>query len=335
MRVSKELLIQNAEQAAEDSARLEKDLLAVLLTGALVRDEELLSDSNDIDLIYIHKEYPEDREFVRLTENIHLDIHRLPREAFEPARDLRTNAWLGTALFNGRPLYDPEHFLDFIQASVRGMFFQPENRLQRAAPFLKQARQIWMDFHNNGMLTSPAASLLLLEAMEGIGNAMATLNEGPLPTRRFLGKLKPATEALGHPGLYMGFLGLLGLTDTAPERLKNWLPDWEKLYDQVSSQAKNQAVGHPHRKNYYLNAIEALLHSSEPLEAAWPMLFTWAKMAESLHPGAAAFQEWERAFSQLGLYGEQFEAKLDGLDAYLDTVEEVFENWQNQRGLSQ
>ncbi len=41
---------------------------------------------------------------------------------------------------------------------------------------------------------------------------------------------------------------------------------------------------------------------------------------------------WQKAGEQLGLLGTAFAEKIEGLDSYLDTVEEILDNWARANG---
>ena len=41
---------------------------------------------------------------------------------------------------------------------------------------------------------------------------------------------------------------------------------------------------------------------------------------------------WQKAGEQLGLIGKPFTEKVQGLDAYLDMVEEVLDTWARENG---
>ena len=70
-----------------------------------------------------------------------------------------------------------------------------------------------------------------------------------------------------------------------------------------------------------------------PRSALWPLLRTWTKAVGMVGGTGAHTRAWMAACDQLDLLGEPFEAKLAGLDAYLDTVEELFEEWRRERGV--
>ena len=75
------------------------------------------------------------------------------------------------------------------------------------------------------------------------------------------------------------------------------------------------------------------LDGETPQTALWPLLRTWTKAVWKLGESGEHTRAWMAVCDQLDLLGEHFEAKLAGLDAYLDTVEELFEGWREERGV--
>jgi hypothetical protein len=75
-----------------------------------------------------------------------------------------------------------------------------------------------------------------------------------------------------------------------------------------------------------------MLDSDRPLEALWPLLRTWTDAVCSLPGDAPAPATWIDVMSRLGLWGEAFAARQAALDAYLDQVEELLEDWARANG---
>ena len=335
MRITHDMLLKIATDTVNQRTAADAGIIAVYLRGILLKPEHepTLGNTADIDLVFIHSDDEPRREIVRLTADVHLDIEYHPKARYEPARELRTAPWRGTTLFNARPMYDPQHFLDFVQASVRGMFDQPDNIIGRAEPLLTAARQTWIGFHNTPTEHGPQQVGDFLQALENIANALCCLNGAPLSERRFLLDFPSYAQELGQPSLYPGLLGLLGAVTLPSETIQGWLPSWGQAYDQVSALAQTPAKLHSNRKGYYQRGIEALLAGEQPPAAIWPLLRTWTEIASLLHPGSPHALDWQAAVEQLNLAGAGFEDRLAGLDAYLDTVEELFDDWKAKHGL--
>jgi hypothetical protein len=330
MRITTELLSKIAEDTVAERTKLNSGVLAAYLHGSVVMGEPVLGGTADIDLVLVYEDIDEHREIVRLTEDVHLDIEHHPRSKYEPARDLRTAPRLGSTVFCARPLYDPKHFWDFVQASVRGMFEQQDNVIGRVEPQLQAARDTWLRFHNRPPEPGPEQVWQYLDALENIVNGIACLSGFPLAERRFLLHFPEKAEAAGQPGLYMGLLGLLGVNELTVADVRSWIPLWEEAFEAVCDLPSTPAHLHRHRKAYYYRVFNVLLDSDQPVSVIWPLLRTWTRAVLKLHPGSSQAQAWQDVFSQLKLTGDGFEDRVDGLDAFLDMVEELFENWREQ-----
>ena len=141
MRITPAMLNKIARDTVAQRTRQDHSILAIYLAGSLFSGEPLLGGTADIDLFFIHNDVvsPE-REIQRLTDEVHLDIAHHGREEYTQARTLRLHPWLGHSIINCNIMHDPQHFMDFTQASVRGQFDQPENVLSRVQGQAEHAR---------------------------------------------------------------------------------------------------------------------------------------------------------------------------------------------------
>jgi hypothetical protein len=128
--------------------------------------------------------------------------------------------------------------------------------------------------------------------------------------------------------MFQGLLGLVGGIGLEPETITGWLPDWEEAYDMAWDSSHPPVHLHRYRRAYHRRAFDGLLETEQPQVALWPLLRTWTMAAQQLPPDAAPLKTWWAACEQLNLTGEGFEERLAGLDAYLDTANEVIENWR-------
>jgi predicted nucleotidyltransferase len=326
MRITRDLLLKNAEDAV--ASRVEKDqtiLGAYLYGSVLPGSESLIGGTTDIDLVLIHQQYDRQREIIRLTEDVTLDIEHHAKSSYQPPKELRLDPELGSMVFSGKPLYDPEHFIDFVQAAVRGMFWEPGNVLLRAGNMLQAARQTWLGFHNSVPDHGPEQVSDYLQALEDAANAVVCLTGMPRGDRRFLLDFPERAEAINQPGLYPGLLGLLTGGFEVIGAIKDWLPDWDADFVTVNVSYEVPSALHKHRQAYYRRCFDDLLAGEQPEAAVWPFIRTWTEMALTM-PSQA--ESWQTACEELGLIGPQFEQRLAGLDAYLDRVEEILEKWQ-------
>jgi hypothetical protein len=160
---------------------------------------------------------------------------------------------------------------------------------------------------------------------------VAGLSGRNLTERRFLLDLPAMAEAVNKTGLYAGFLGLLGAPSVDVEAMRSWLPEWHSAYAALPSSGAPVRL-HPHRWLYYERTVDVILNSDNPHNALWPLWRTWTHAICSLPAGSPHHNAWQQAGEQLGLLGEAFFERIAGLDAYLDTVEELLETWARENG---
>jgi hypothetical protein len=332
MRITREMLLKLAQDTASQRARTDMSILAVYLNGSLLDEEPLLGGTADIDLFLVHNEDPAvEREVVQISDEVHLDIAHHSRKQYRQTHALRLHPWLGPVLYSCKILYDPQHFMDFTQASVRGQFYRPDQVLGRVRPQVESARQMWLSLKSAPTGSDIETVSVYIRAVGLIANAIAGLTGKPLTERRFLIEFPRRAEAVGHAGLYAGLLGLLGgpLVD-APD-LRAWLPAWRSALEALPGDQTPPRLSPP-RLPYYLRAFDVLLDSQQPLEVLWPLLRTWTDALRRYPGDTPLHQPWKEAMSRLGLVGEAFSEKEAALDAYLDQVEELLEDWARANG---
>ncbi|MFQ5615322.1 MAG: hypothetical protein ACE5GO_02540 [Anaerolineales bacterium] len=341
MRITRQLLLRIAKDTVAKRVRSNRNLLAVYLSGSLAGETDpIVGGAGDIDLVFVHEmRPPADREIVRLTEDVHLDIYHHDRAIYRQPRTLRTHPWLGQAIYGCQILHDPRHFLDFTQASVRAHFFHPDTVLQRSRAQIELARETWFSFQFYGRLGTivdqpgRVEMTKYLRAVANVANAIANLNGSPLPERRFLPVFSSRAEDLGKPGLYPGLLGLLGAPAVEADDLRAWLPVWKSVYETAGELTERPIELHPYRYPYYRRAMDTLLESERPMDALWPLLNTWMEAVNCLPEGHDALETWQKVFLYLGLLGGGFTERIAALDAYLDLAEETLEGWAGTKGV--
>jgi hypothetical protein len=333
MRITRDTLMKIARDTISRRARKRRDLLAVYLCGSLLEEEFLLGGATDIDLVFIHMdEVVTEREIVRLTDEVHLDIAHCEDKEFRQARSLRVHPWLGPALNGCTVMYDPQHFMDFTQASVRGLFDRPDYVLQRARGHLEKARQIWLSYQlEMPPDPGPREAADYIQAVAQSANAIASLSGPPLTERRFLAHYVRRAEAIDRPGLYAGVLGLLGGNQVDAQLLADCLVHWGSAYDSIPPEIAPARL-HQDRRMYYQSAFEAGVAGPQPEVLLYPLLRTWTMAVGLLPVDSPARGAWRQTLLRLEILGESFALRMTALDAYLDLVEETLEEWARQNG---
>lgn len=332
MRINRETLVRIAKETAHKRAFADPGLVAAYLTGSLRSENPFLGNSTDIDIVLVHTGQPKvRREILPVTPEIHLDIVHNPRSEYDKPKELRIHPWLGPELYDPLPLYVTQHFFEFIQAGVRAGYAEPVNVLARARRNAEHARQIWSGLQLS-QETGPALLLSYLKSVNHAANAIALLTGGPLAERRFLLQFQERAGAVNAPGLSDGLLGLLGGTQVEAATLSKFLTGWEKTFveaasrNNVNAPSENQgtfaSIAMP-RLAYYKLAFEAMLEGESPQSMLWPMVHTWTLSAAVLPPTHQS--KWQAACKTLGLIGEAFNDRMEELDSFLDTIEDLLE----------
>jgi len=333
MRINRNMLLKIANDAVEKYVSDNRSIMAIYLQGSLLGDAPLIGNTADIDLFFIHSdEITVEREIIRVSDEVHLDISHHSHMLYRQPRELRVDSWLGPAIYGCKIMYDPQHFIDFVQASVRGQFNNPENVISRVRRQAEHAREMWEYFNSTPRLPDTQDASLYLHALEHSANAVSGLSGQNLTERRFLLDLPHSAEAVRRSGLYPGFLGLLGAPTVDSGSMRSWLPEWRNAFTTIPANSAPLRL-HPHRLLYYERAIEVFLNSQTPHDVLWPLWHTWthaicALPAETPHRAA-----WQKAGEQLGLLGDGFTERIEGLDAYLDQVEELLDTWARENGV--
>jgi len=333
MRITPALLHKIARDTVEQRRRKDHSLLAVYLTGSLFAGNPLFGGTADIDLFFVHDErVSPEREIQRLTDEIHLDITHHGRDDYSQARDLRLHPWMGYNIINCTIMHDPQHFMDFTQASVRGQFEQPENILGRVQGQAEDARATWLALHDQKDEPGLFQVRQYLLAVGQAANAVACLSGPPLTERRFLRSFPDRAAVVGRSGLYAGLLGLLGAGQVGEGDLTGWLESWEQAYLSLPADQAPARL-HPDRFAYYRRAFDSLVGGDSPHDVLWPLLCTWLEAVALLPESSDQFTEWQAAFTSLGLLGPGYRERVAALDAYLDNVEELLDEWGQRRGI--
>jgi hypothetical protein len=333
MRITRENLLKIVKDTVDQRTRVDRGIAAIYLSGSLLEEEFLLGGTADIDLFMIHADTVTiPREIVHLTDEVHLDIAHLLYRDFRQVRTLRVHPWLGPVIKTCKILFDPQHFLDFTQAGVRGQFDRPDYVVERARRQAEGARQVWLSFHEHPQDPGPADIQRYLAAAGQAANAIAGLNGIPLTERRMLLKFPARAEAVGRPGLAAGLLGLLGAANVDRAALQAWLPAWLLAFQAAAGKTDDPRL-HPARQAYYHQGMAILIREDQPLAVLWPLLRLWTRAIEALPPDDPNREPWEKAMLFLGLYKGDFRERIAALDAYLDQIEETLDDWAVKNGV--
>lgn len=321
MRFTPEILRKHAQLLVDKETKKDRGILSVYLQGSLLYGSPLLGGAGDIDLVFIHSSPPEKKhEIKRITPEIHFDIEHHDQLLYRKPRDLRSDPWLGPAIRDAQPLYDPRHFFDYTQAGVRSNFSYPENIQARTRPLLESARQFWLDRQISPPREAITELPAFMDALYNTLNAVALLTGPPLPTRR-LGITFPERAAdAGAPGLAVALVHLLGGVSITEEILQDWINHWDTTL--TTLQEKTSPVPLlAQRKIYYQAALEEILRGGKPADTLWPLLTTWTEAISTMPDQHQLHPAWKKAVTVLGFTGKDYQVRLAAFDGFLDMCE--------------
>jgi hypothetical protein len=335
MRLTRETLIKIARDTAAQRVKISRRLVCIYLTGSVLGDDPLLGNTTDIDLVFVHDSEPAaEREVVRLSDDVHLDIAHYPQSLFQQPRHLRADPWMGPFIY-AKPLvlHDTQHWFDFIQAATGAQFNEPDYIYQRARVLQQAARDGWMSLTLGTPETHATQVKVYLQALEDAGNALACLSGPPLTERRFFIQFGQRAQAVHNPELSTRLVNMVMDPAHQMQQLPaEWLSGWKAAYMAASRQENALPRLHSARFGYYERAALALWEP-HPVAALWIMLRTWALAAAQLPAEAAELEPWQAASQTLKLSPDQMEARIPALDQYLDAVEEALDQWGRKNGV--
>jgi hypothetical protein len=330
MRITRDTLLQIARDTAAERIRVNRRIICIYLTGSLRSEDPLIGGTADIDLMIIHDSQPAvEREVVRLSDEIHLDIAHLPQDLFRQPRGLRTNPWFSPFIVSHPLVYhDTQHWFEFAQASITSQFNLPANVIQRAHALSSLARRSWREM-SASPLGGPAQVWKFLKAAENAANSIATLSGPPLTERRFLVEFPTRALVMGKPELSSRLLDLV--VPQFVEKDTTFAP-WKDALDAAAALPDCPAHLQSPRCAYYLRSALALQERT-PAASTWILLRTFSQAAALLPEASPQVSGWASTLQTLGYSPQTFPDRLAALDSYLDLVEETLDEWSRSNGV--
>jgi hypothetical protein len=335
MRITHGLLLKNAKQWVMERQATDRSLVCAYLSGSLADSDDaedaLIGGAGDVDVVCVHNSLnPPDRELVRLTDRIHLDIWPVSQSAYEDPKLLRMNPWLGHDLIRKPPvLFDKNHWFDFVLAGAFSKYDQPENVALRAMYFLNTARER-LQAMAFGEVAPHAWLSAYLQTLSDGANMLAVMADGPLSTRRLLSTFPARAAELGIPQWTGRLIEAFSRGVPEGDTLAQWIRQWDDLFD---SQVETTSIPpdlDPLKIPYYRHAMETFAPSA-PMSALWILLFTLGqRLSISKETTPPPIIEMLQA---VGLGEETREEREESLEALIDDAEGVLEDWAKNRGL--
>ena len=324
MRITRDILLTQARENAAKLAAKDRGIICIYLCGSLLQEEPLLGGVTDIDLVCIHdRPVQKEREVIRLGADVSLDLAHYEKEDYEPARKLRTDAWIGGG-FETVPLvlFDALRWYDFTRASATAQFWRAENVAARARSFLVPARKTWSDLMDEAIPQGIKRTTAYLRALRDAANGVIALTGTPQPIRRLVTALPGRALEVGLLDFAGEFIGLFTSSEVSDEKFSEWMSAYGGIFEEGKEIAAFPAELQNFRRSYYEKAITSI-YPEHPAEAIWIMLQTWTKAAASLSKTGEAYKSWQSLCKQLELDTKNLPERLKAFDALLDAAEEA------------
>lgn len=329
MRITREILLNQARENAAKLAVKDRGLICIYIAGSLLKEDPLIGGITDIDLICVHdRRVTVRREVLRLSADVSLDLAHYEQEEFEPARKLRTNAWIGGEMENVPiVLHDSLHWYDFTRASATAQFWRPENIAARARSFLIPARKAWSDLRDETVPQGIKRTTVYLAALRDTANSVAVLSGAPLTVRRMLVDLPMRALRANLPDFAGDFVQLFTNSEITDELFDQWLQSYPAVFEELKETGTAPVSLQAFRRAYYEKGIRAL-YPDHPAAAIWTLLDTCTWAAAALPKSGPSYKNWQALCRTIELDSRHMPDRLDALDSLLDTVEETVERIQ-------
>jgi hypothetical protein len=324
MRITRDTLLNQARENAKQLTAKDRGIICVYISGSLLMEDPFIGGVTDIDLICVHdRPFKARREVLRLSPEISLDLAHYEQEEFEPARRLRTDAWIGGWLENvPLVLHDPLRWYDFTRASATAQFWKVEHIAARVRSFLTPARKAWADLQEDAIPQGIKRTAAYLGALRDLANAAACFSGAPIAERRLVHDLPARAAAAGMHDLPADFVQLFTSSEFNDETFAAWADVYHQLFEALKEAPAAPASMPLFRRAYYEKAVRAL-YPTNPAGALWLLLYTWTRAASALPRAEQPFKDWQAASKLLELDSKGIAGRLGALDHLLDTVEEA------------
>ncbi len=335
MRITREKLQKLSQSYTAQRARKDRSIVCAYLTGSLLREYPFINGTTDVDIIMIHSDLQQAyREISSISEEASFDIYHYPRNYFANPRNLRTDPWIGSSLcYDPLVLYGKGHWYEFVLSSVEASFFLPENTMQRALVFNKEAHKYYTQLQrlvNTQYEVTYIFNYLL--CIENAVNSVACLNKRPLTMRHFLQDFIECCNELNSIHLVPEVIRLITDNTNLDQHYQYYSQFWNYYLDYFSNYVK--ADFYPEygkvRLSYYQKAVEAFWETHLP-SAVWITLNTWIHIFSAMN-----IEQNEALHSFLGMNGltpQQGMKRLEEIDHFLEQVDDTIDNWGKSHGL--
>ncbi len=266
--IENELLVKLAQDFGQRLGMQQASVEAACLVGSVARKEPPLNNAIDINIIGIDTHATPDAKPQHVYQSDTVLISYLPvaKDRMRDKKALRRDPFLGPALYEGVPLFDPRHQFDLVQAAIRSNFFSSDNVYQRARAAYNKAQQAFTPLKQHASIApielfSAKELLSLNRIFDYAMTALMMLARIPASGRRQMIQFEHATRELGVEALYNEFclgLGYEQFASVTTELIELWQQVRTSYVTQQEMNAPDRASALAAQTGYYQVGAETL-----------------------------------------------------------------------------
>ena len=113
---------------------------------------------------------------------------------------------------------------------------------------------------------------------------------------------------------------------------QNWLAAFEEDFTHLAELASYPVHLSACRHAYYTRGFRSLAESDDPSSFIFPLIRTWLDIQLALSQPSPRLNAWLTLIEGLNLTENVHKTKIEALDAYLDNLEVLIEDWAEVYG---
>lgn len=337
--IEQSTLLKLARDYANRKSSEQPSLKAIVLIGSVARNEPPLGDAVDLDILLIGDFLPEKTsEIIRLSDNVFIDAQYVATSQYIDRKAIRVHHFTSAALNDALILYDPRHYFDILQASVRAPYNRTDHIYDRARSAYNAAIQSFDPFliyredppENVTLdLISTLQSTLTLTA-HSLLPLVSQTQSSSTGIRKLMVRFEAAANEL-NPELYSHFLEAFGAHDVEASAVEGLLNEWLALYKTASKSGSDDPLTHPLKRGYYDRGIRALIESGHAINSLLLMEVTMCACARRLDPLPDTWSHLTHLLHKST--PTEFSERVRATELLLDQIDQTLIRWADREGL--
>ena len=337
--IEQSTLLKLARDYASRKSSEQPSLKAIVLTGSVARGEPPLGDAVDLDILLIADYLPEQTtEIIRLSDYVFVDAKYVATSAYVDRKAIRVHHFTSAALNDALILYDPRHYFDILQSSVRAPYNRADHIYERARSAYNAAMQSFDPFL---IYREDPPEDVTFDLISDLQSSLALAAHSLLPLvsqtqssstgiRKLMVRFEAAANEL-NPALYPQFLEALGAHDVEANAVEGLLNDWVALYKAASKSGSDDPLIHPLKRGYYDRGFRALISSGHAINSLGLLEATSCACARRLDPLPEAWSHLTRLLHKST--GAEFSERVQATESLLDHIDQTLIRWADREGL--